>query len=109
VLEDWPAYVAAELIEVICRLPRHRRSRQRCIQLVDWIIRIQRPVAIKLERRSMEIVRSRFRDHIDHRPARASQLRRISVGIDLELLHCVLAELIRRPTRAGASAGLPKE
>jgi hypothetical protein len=57
----------------------------------------------------MEIVGAGFGHHVDHCPAGVSELRGISVGIYLKLLHGVFAELVRSAARSGAADGLAKE
>ena len=52
---------------------------------------------------------SRFGNYVDHGAAGASQLGRVAVAVDLELLHRVLTELIRCATGAGAAQRLSKE
>ena len=48
-------------------------------------------------------------DDVDHGAAGAAVLGRERVRVDLELLHRVLAELVRRAARAGASGRLAEE
>src|SRR5262252_6449965 len=57
----------------------------------------------------MKGVGAGFGDHVDHSAAGAAQLGRVSVGVDLEFLYSVLAELIRSAARAGASESLAEE
>src|SRR5438105_4715936 len=79
------------------------------LQAVDRIIGVQSTVAEKLEGSSVVRVGSRFGNHVDDCPACASKLSRVAVGIHLELLYRIFAELIGSAAGTGASEGLSEE
>ena len=79
------------------------------VQLVDGVVRVERLVAIELEDRSVQVVGPGLGDDVDHGAAGAAVFRRERVRVDLELLHRVLAELVRRAAGAGSSRRLTKE
>src|SRR5947209_1588153 len=79
------------------------------LQAVDRIIRVQSTVAEKLEGSSVVRIGSRFGNHVDDCPACASKLSRVAVGIYLELLYRIFAELIGSAAGTGASEGLSEE
>src|SRR5260370_1085215 len=57
----------------------------------------------------MKFVGSRFRNNVDHSSASPSKFGGIAVGVDLELLHCILRELVRSAAGTGAAQRLPEE
>ena len=57
----------------------------------------------------MELVRARLGHDVDDRAAGAAVLGRVGVRVDLELLHRVLRELVRRAAGTGAAEGLAEE
>ena len=79
------------------------------LQAVDRIIGVQSTIAEELECRAVKRVRSRFGNHVDDCPACASKLSRVAVGIYLELLDRIFAELIGSAAGTGASEGLSEE
>src|SRR5262249_6542255 len=102
VLQNRTAYVAAKLVEVIVALRKPR-------PVAFPAIGIQRLVPEELKRRSMPVVSAALRNHIDHTTPRATDLRRVAVGGDLEFLHGILAEAVGASARSGASGRLPEE
>ena len=108
VAHDRAADAAAVLVEVI-RALRHRHAGRVLADDVEVVLGAILLVAIELEDRPIEVVRARLRDHVDHGAAGAAVLGGVAVGVDLELLHGVLAELVRRAAGAGAAEGLAEE
>ena len=102
VTADRTADRAAELVIVIRRL-------RPVVQLVDRVVRVQSLVSEELEHRSMKFVAARFRDDVDDRAAGSPVLGGERVGVHLELLHGILAELVGRAPRTGAADGLTEE
>src|SRR5262249_20245580 len=113
---DRTTEVAAELMEMIGRFiaatddgvrrvtepetvrdergPSARKVFQTCV--IAQAVGIERSIAEKVEGRSVEFICSGLGDHINCATGGPPELGGETVGIDLELLYGVLAELIRR-------------
>ena len=96
------AEVSAELVEVIRRFSK-------TFDFIDRVVGIQALVAKELKGRAVEIVSAGLGDHVDHSAASVAELSGICVGIDLEFLHRVFAELVRSTARSSAADGLAEE
>jgi hypothetical protein len=62
--------------------------------------RAEAAVAQKIKITPVELVGSRFRDHVDHSSAGAPKFRSVGIGRDSELLYNLVRELIRRAIAA---------
>src|SRR5690349_2942693 len=112
VLDHRTADVAAELIEVVSGLERKRPSGvlgEGALQAVNRIVCVQAAIAEELECSSVKGIGSRFGNHVDHRSASAPEFCGIAVGVDLEFLHRILAELIGSSSRTRTSERLSEE
>jgi len=79
------------------------------VDRVEIVLRVQLLVPVKIEGVAVELVGARLRYDVDDGTARTSVLGGIGVGVDLEFLDRVQAELVRGPARARSSQGLPEE
>ncbi len=77
--------------------------------LVNGIVGVEAAVAVELERRAVKQVGAGFCDHVDDSAAGMTEFRRIGVGIHLEFLHGVLAELIGSAAGTGAAERLAEK
>src|SRR5207249_5708534 len=100
--EDGATDISAELIEVIRRL-------RATVNFIDRVVGIEAPVAKEFKGRAVEIVGAGLGDHVDHSSAGVAKFGGISIGIDLEFLDRVFAELVRSAARASAADGLAEE
>ena len=94
--------VAAELIEVIGRFGA-------LIDDVDGVVGIKALVTIELEASAMKIVCTGFGHDVYDRAAGVAQFGGIGVGINLEFLNGVFAELIGSAARTSTPDGLAEE
>jgi len=100
--DNGTADVSAELVEMIRRL-------RAPVDFIDGIVGIQALVAKEFKGRAVEVVGAGLGDDVDHSTAGVAELGGICVGIDLEFLHCVFAELVRGAARSSAADGLAEE
>src|SRR5207244_10838488 len=92
------ADVSAELVEML-------RGMSSAFDYNDRVVRIQAPVAKEFKGRAVEIVGAGLGDHVDHSSAGVAKFGGIGIGIDLEFLDRVFAELVRSAARASAADG----
>src|SRR5437660_8955703 len=100
--DDRATDISSELVEVIWRFAK-------AFNFVDGVVGIQAPVAKEFKGRAVEIVGAGLGDDVDHGTARAAECGGIGVGIDLEFLHRVFAELVGSAARSRAADGLSEE
>ena len=101
VLDDRAAQRGPELIEVV-------RSLRAAVDGVDVVLRVQLLVPIEIETVAVVFIGAGLRHDVDQGAARPPVLRQVAVAVDLELLHGILAELVRRP-HAGAARRLAEK
>ena len=83
-MQDWTADGEAGLVALewrILQLPGR-----------EGVSRIEPLVAEKVVDVSVKLIRAAFRDDIDDAPGRAAELRVVSVAVDLEFVHRLLAD-----------------
>src|SRR5207302_4134622 len=112
ILLDRAPEIAAELMVVITGPDRRGMTRSQgeaAVQVVDGIARVETAVAEKLKCRAVEAIAAGFGYDVGYGASSAAEFGGIAVSIDLELLHGVLAELVRCAPRTGAAERLAKE
>src|SRR5262249_26667237 len=77
--------------------------------VVAQAVGVERAVAEEVEPHAMKFVGTGLGDHIDRAAGGPPELCREAVGVNLELLPRVLAELIRRAARSRAAQSLAEE
>src|SRR5262245_1604579 len=77
--------------------------------VVAQAVGVERSVAEEVEGRAMKFVGAGLGDHVDRAAGGPPELGREAVGVDLKLLHRVLAELIGGSARSCAAQRLAEE
>jgi hypothetical protein len=113
IFDDGAAEAEAELVDLLRRSlvavePSPAVEVRALLSLDVRRVGVQRLVAEILEDAAVEIVRARLRDDVDDRAARAPELRRKAVLVDLKLFHRLFRELVGR-AHARASERLTEE
>ena len=100
--DDRTAEVSAELVEVIRRFPE-------AFNLIDGVVGVQALVAKEFKGGAVEIVSAGLGDDVNYCSSGMAEFGGIRVGIHLEFLDRVFAELVGSPARSSAAYGLAEE